>query len=158
MQMLVWAISQRGTDQIGAAVERRMETFRVQPYECNHLLVAADELIHDHKISANVRQNPHAHYERPNRIQEQEAARNHHAGYLGASADNLSSGYFVLARIAGLGLFFVPMAKKKELTVREFASMGGKALAAKRTKAERSAAAIHANKIRWAREREARTA
>ena len=39
------------------------------------------------------------------------------------------------------------------MTITEFARMGGKACAAKRTKAERVAAAKHAINARWARVR-----
>ena len=42
---------------------------------------------------------------------------------------------------------------KRELTLKEFASLGGYALAKKRTKAERAAAARHAALSRWAKER-----
>jgi len=43
--------------------------------------------------------------------------------------------------------------RKRELTIREFARLGGQALAKKRTKAERAAAARHAALARWAKAR-----
>lgn len=45
------------------------------------------------------------------------------------------------------------MGRRKELTITEFARMGGKALAASRTPKERREAALKALTARWARYR-----
>lgn len=48
--------------------------------------------------------------------------------------------------------------KKREMTVQEFASRGGKARAAKMTAAERKASATKAVTARWAKEKPERRA